>query len=284
MNESSEHLPDDEALDRLLARARWPEPTAASQERLRQAFLRERWRRPITIGIRIAAAAVLLLAIGIWFMLPRQRSEDRVATTLPAVNPSRTTKIIARPPTLTERAILLSMPRPIRATSQPAIAKKSSQPPAATQLARLAREAKPGRPRQEILQALLLRQSSDSLPLYLTFVEDQQTAPDALAALDAAPDAVIPQLFARLDDPHISTRMAAARALGRIDGPLVTRQLAEMIQRNQNRREALAALITSPGRDALAYLSQARRDSSLHPTIQALESELKNSSQPGAGS
>jgi hypothetical protein len=64
-------------------------------------------------------------------------------------------------------------------------------------------------------------------------------------------------LFARLNDPRRANRLAAARALGRIDGPVVTARLAALVRQNVNRHEALAALASSDGAEAKAFFEWA---------------------------
>jgi hypothetical protein len=56
-------------------------------------------------------------------------------------------------------------------------------------------------------------------------------------------------------------RVAAAWTLGRINGPVVTRRLIEMIEAGENRREAFIALAASRGREAQDYLRQAAASS-----------------------
>jgi hypothetical protein len=95
------------------------------------------------------------------------------------------------------------------------------------------------------------------VPAYLVFLSDPATAPAALAALDDVPSPPVEVLFAALNNPRRATRLAAARALGRIDGPVVTARLAAMVRANVNRREALAALASSDGPEAKAFFEWA---------------------------
>jgi hypothetical protein len=111
--------------------------------------------------------------------------------------------------------------------------------------------------RRRLLAALLRRDPARSVPAYLAFLADPATSAAALAALDDVPGPPVGALFASLNDPRRANRLAAARALGRIDGPVVTARLAAMVRRNVNRHEALAALASSDGREAKAFFERA---------------------------
>jgi hypothetical protein len=111
--------------------------------------------------------------------------------------------------------------------------------------------------RRRLLAALLRRDPARSVPAYLAFLADPATSAAALAALDDVPAPPVDTLFASLNDPRRANRLAAARALGRIDGPVVTARLAAMVRRNVNRHEALAALASSDGPEAKAFFERA---------------------------
>ena len=111
--------------------------------------------------------------------------------------------------------------------------------------------------RRALLAAMLRRDPARSVPAYLAFLSDPATAGAALAALDDVPAPPVEALFASLNDPRRANRLAAARALGRIDGPAVTARLAAMVRRNVNRHEALAALASSDGPEAKAFFGWA---------------------------
>ena len=70
---------------------------------------------------------------------------------------------------------------------------------------------------------------------------------------------VKPVLFAHLGHSETAVRFAAAKALGRINGPVVSRRLATLVERDTHRREALAALVYSRGKEAAEYLRAAQR-------------------------
>jgi hypothetical protein len=124
-------------------------------------------------------------------------------------------------------------------------------------LTALASSASDDGERRQLLAALLRRDPARSVSAYLGFLSDPAVAPAALAALDDVPAPPVEVLFAALNDPRRATRLAAARALGRIDGPFVTARLAAMVRANVNRREALAALASSDGPEAKAFFEWA---------------------------
>ena len=124
-------------------------------------------------------------------------------------------------------------------------------------LAALAGSAVDDSERRRLLAALLERDPGRAVPVYLAFLSDESTAAAALAALDDVPSPPVDALFARLNDARRANRLAAARALGRIDGPFVTARLAAMVRQNVNRHEALAALASSDGAEAKAFFQWA---------------------------
>lgn len=63
MSEDDRHN-DDAALDRLLAQARWEEPTAAEEYRLREEWVELRRRRRIGPMLYVAAAAAIVIVAG----------------------------------------------------------------------------------------------------------------------------------------------------------------------------------------------------------------------------
>jgi hypothetical protein len=98
-----------------------------------------------------------------------------------------------------------------------------------------------------------------------------------LAAAANATDPPIRALFDVLShDGRMDRRLAAARALGAIDSPQVTEQLAEMLAADRNTREALAVLLCSPQRTgtAAAKLASARRSPALWAIVNSVESQL----------
>jgi hypothetical protein len=91
----------------------------------------------------------------------------------------------------------------------------------------------------------------------------------------AAKDSVnLSPLFDAMSDPRVATRLAAARELGRLNRPEVTAQLVARVEGDVGRREALAALLCTPGTDAAAYVSAARESRALRGTVRAVELQL----------
>ena len=326
-------LPDDEALDRLLAEARWPEPGEASQRRVLQAYHEARSVR-LWLPLTYAAAAAIVLALVIGGLIVRRDQSRRVVVNsephLPA--PSEVPAVAVRAPTMGERAILLTAQPPVKranvatrphllslsdgiaqviaggdpdeiakllATNHSAgalerslLQRRGSANAAVSDacsrlllevasietLSALAQQTGDAEMRTRLFSALLRRDPQRASESFLRFVEDPQRSDEALAALHAVPRDVIEQMFRRLDDPSVRTRMAAARVLGRIDGPVITQRLAQMVWRNENRREALAALVSSGGSDAASFVAKAKRQVALASEIRAVETELNNPS------
>jgi HEAT repeat protein len=146
-------------------------------------------------------------------------------------------------------------------------------------------ETTPPGDRPSLISAMLRRDPARGARLLIPMIRDAELSRPAMAALDtvAAPEfpassrrVVVAALFEELRGPRIDDRMAAARALGRIDGPETAARLIEMADRNDCRREALAALIWCGGRSAsaTAALEAARRSPRLASTVRSLELTL----------
>ena len=143
------------------------------------------------------------------------------------------------------------------------------------QLAQLAAIENDSALQRHLLASLVGRGTPQSIELYLNFVEDRRTGDAALSALDKVHQPPTQAFFAILTGPHAERRLAAARVLGQIDGPIVTRQLAQMVLANVNRREAMAALASSGGAHAIDFVRQAERDQSLAAVVRSARSQLK---------
>jgi len=136
-------------------------------------------------------------------------------------------------------------------------------------LVTLARSHSNARQRRELITGLLRREPSEVAGGYLELVRDPATSHDALACLDdVRPSTDV--FFARLDDPRIAIREAAASVLGRIDGPQTTARLIDMARRNRNRREALLALADSRGPEARRFLATNDRSGPLAGPIRSV--------------
>jgi HEAT repeat protein len=119
------------------------------------------------------------------------------------------------------------------------------------------------------MAALLKRPTPAGLNAYLSLVADPSKRETAIRASDQVGDPPVEALLARLDDPRVDVRVAAALVLGRINGPAVTRRLAAMVERNVNRREALIALTASHGPEARAYLAHASEVDELSAAVRS---------------
>jgi hypothetical protein len=267
MDNARDQLPDDATLDALLAQGSWPPPRAEALARLRHSALRTLkfsiWRTRVSFT---AAAAVIALVIAGALMFTLRNAAPPIAVNLPA--PAPTPQLVVRDANLAERAILYSQYISPRPATAPTVVKKPPEVRPLKEPAQL----------QQVIHSLLTDASPSAVVKYLGLIEDPKTSRQALAALENVPPEFIDGLFLRLDDPLVSRRMAAARALGKIDGPLITQRLAQMIQRNENRREALAALVTSQGRDATRFIALASKEPTLASQIRVLRTELNNRS------
>jgi len=129
--------------------------------------------------------------------------------------------------------------------------------------------------RQELLAELVARGDSRSVAIYLRFVQLRQTSRSALAALDRVAEPPVPRLFEFIESPQQTQRLAAAVALGRIDGPEVSRRLIDMVLSDVPCREALVALVASSGPEPSRFVSQARSDPLLAGSVRSIEYRLK---------
>lgn len=123
---------------------------------------------------------------------------------------------------------------------------------------------------QRLLRALLYRDVDESVPLYLGLLKTPAVGSAAAHALHEAPSSFVNALFDRLNDPREDVRIAAAKALGQIDGPETTYRLAAMVRAGEDRREALIALACSDGAEAKAFLSQAAASGSLGGVVRSM--------------
>jgi hypothetical protein len=129
--------------------------------------------------------------------------------------------------------------------------------------------------RRQIIAAMLGRDPAAAMPQYLRLVENARSRSDALEALDDLPRPPADELMAALRSPQISVRLAAARALGHIDGPQTTAELVALVSTNISRREAMAALLYSKGDDARAAVAGARQSRELALVVQSVQVELR---------
>ena len=114
----------DNALDRLLAEARWPEPGAAQLARLRDewvALRRRRARRFYLVAVSLGAAACLVVSTGALLWRTRQSTGTLVVAGHNTTEPNRSVaeervgkpavdEFKARDPNLYERVLLAGQP------------------------------------------------------------------------------------------------------------------------------------------------------------------------------
>ena len=289
MNRDEPTSSPDEAdpLDDWLPAARWPQPSAESTARLRQTWHRFSTPRPWRLLAPLSAAAVVALAIGIaWVSMrkpPVNRSE--MAANSQTV-PPRPALVAGRPPTVLETMMIraaedrekrartaaikragdspplaLHKPIPRPASVPPAL----PVPPAPTSIA--ATPPPPPRSKASAGEIVNLLERSDEAAMqrYLDLLADHATRADALAALAKVPSPPTERMLAAFNDPHVDRRLGAALALGRIDGPVLTHRLIDMVAADQHRREAFIALASSRGAEARAFVRQATNSQSLAP-------------------
>lgn len=129
--------------------------------------------------------------------------------------------------------------------------------------------------RRAIFAELISRRQPHALAVYLNFVRRRQTRESALAALDRSDGPPVEMLFRFLEGPDYPQRMAAAVALGHLDGPEITQRLIELVRHSSNRQEALAALLSSRGEDAVRFVSTAQRTPLLAAMISSARFQLQ---------
>jgi hypothetical protein len=144
-------------------------------------------------------------------------------------------------------------------------------------LARLAQAEADGHHRRRLLAALVGRDRPQATVAYLSQVADTRTSAQALDALAEVRHPPVDGLVAQLGNPNAKIRFAAAKALGRINGPAVTARMAALVERDVHRREALAALMYSRGKEAERYLDAARKYPELAAAIDSVQVQTSRS-------
>jgi len=270
VSENRESISDQE-LDELLTQARWPQASSESSQRLRESWSELAARRTLRPSIWWsvgAVAAVLIIAIGaVWMVLDPFEKTQSVANSTPLPHPNSPTRergvpselsmrVIGREPNLVELAYMQKFEKK-RATTT--TTKPANQASPSTLVITIAPppEPKPTMTASERVAKLLDRPSSSAMQKYLAMVMDPQTKRDALSALDQLKHPPTDQLIAVLSSPRVDLREAAALALGRIDGPVTTRKLIQLIEADRSRREAFLALASSRGPEAQAFVRRA---------------------------
>jgi len=96
---------------------------------------------------------------------------------------------------------------------------------------------------------------------------DRRETPAEASAEEKPP---VDELFAAMSGPKVSVRLSAARTLGEMNDPAVSRRLAQMALENVSRREAVVALLASSDFVARNFLAYAERDAALAATVRAV--------------
>jgi hypothetical protein len=136
--------------------------------------------------------------------------------------------------------------------------------PSVEQLERTARDdrAKLDARRESLVQ-LVTRDSPRGSRICCELAADASTRSLVLSAIDAVQKPPVEQFIELLSDSRVEMRLAAARILGHIDGPDLTHRLASMAQQNENRREAMMALVASRGPEAKQFVREASKAGAL---------------------
>jgi hypothetical protein len=298
---------DPDFLDRLLAEAKWAEPTPAAIERLRghwRSLVIRRTRRR-RLAWMLMAASILLVAVGLTSWLRSGPGADRRTATdiagknvapsppqpvrqpVPRPKPQPDSLLVkkriparapvarsSRPPNAYERVLLIAHRRTHADRMQPV------EPPPVEPTVEQAAEEPAGDQqdaalRRELL-SLLAQNDLQSVRAFLQRVEDQHTSTIALDCLAATPNPPVELLFRCVHSPAAAQRTAAALALGRLNQPAISRELITMIARGVHRQEALIALFSSSEAAARAYVADAERSQMLAATFWNAKRQLQN--------
>lgn len=290
----------DDPLDRLLARADWPDLPRGAEWRLAQTLADEHRRMRPARWPWISAAAGIAAAVAIGVCIDRPTPPQ-----LPAIanNTIQPTPVVPHPVTapaepIRERpanqyermladAVKRTVPKKINTPKTPALPTELVTSPAQLAANRAAvatvadwpnlrRSLSTQQTRTAVAAALVQRQDRAGIDLVLRGVMDAQTRPALLSALHAAANPPVDQLFDRLADPLVDHRLAAARALGAACDPAVLERLADMAQTNTNRREALAALLVCDSPTAQKLLAKLDDDPAVARQAGAMRATMKS--------
>jgi HEAT repeat protein len=131
-----------------------------------------------------------------------------------------------------------------------------------------------------LLAGLLGRGDAAALGDYLNYVQSDTTADSALSAAELVQNPPMEMLFAVLQSSSELNRLAAARVIGRIDGPATTERLIAMVEQGTSRQEACVALLSSRGEEAVQFVTNARKNPMLAGLLQAASLFVSTNSQP----
>lgn len=293
----------DDALDRLLAQARWPEPEATRVERLQTYWRRLGRKAGLAGGPRfalVALAAGLLLATGAacwrWAMLPAVLDQgandgapllaslhandfDPAASEhlqpAPVNDPIESATEVqpawVRAPSHYEQVVLNSAAS--RSSSRQA---RTSAPPspAVTDGVAPASPEPDAAAQRRLWAESLSRADPEAMSYYLTAIERGDRA--ALAEVAEVENPPLDVLFNSLEGPVVQRRLAAALALGRIERVEVTWGLGQCVQRGVSRQEALVGLLARKDAGAIRLIEEAREDISLAAAVEAAQWQLNS--------
>lgn len=258
-----------DALDDLLAQARWPQAKLDARARLVGVYRAEGSRlarRTVFVrsALALAASVMIVFSVSRFTRFDRPPKRDGSVSVQPVVRQRIALEprvpMIVRPPTNLETAIIATR-RPRKPAAAPAPAPMAKNQPEIVDVSAIARELnKPDLPseRRQILLARLVEEGSvRSMQVFLDAITRGATRGDALAAIDRLKQPPIEKLIATLRDPVVDRRIAAARALGYVNGPALTNRLIRMAENDESRREAMIALACSRGEAAQKYLKHA---------------------------
>lgn len=303
---------DDDALDRLLAQARWPEPDAPRIERLRALWRRLNRTPGLIRGPRFALAAVaagLLVATGAaswrWAISPATFDEPsvNVPSTIASSKSENSNRGFSAAPSrkatnAVEAASHLDGASPAeaaidtdlswirapnryeqvllhadRAGSRAANNRQgAAAPPVAIAKSAPAKQ-KPASGQGR--QAGLLSCADEELMVeYLAAIERGDRA--ALAAAAEVEHPPLDLLFDCLEGPVVERRLAAALVLGRIRRDDVSWRLRQYVVENVSRQEALVGLLARGDEAARATVDQARDDTQLAAVVNAAQWQLES--------
>jgi hypothetical protein len=249
-------------IDTMLNQARWPEAKLDAHARLASAYRAERSRvaRRTTFArtaVALAASVMIVFAVARFAGVDQPTTPHPARVTAQPAGVDERVPMVVRPPTNLETAILETQ-RPRQAKSLFPAAKN---PSVNVDVSAIARELEtpdlPVERRQILLVRLLESRSSEAMRTFLDSVARGAPREVSLAALDGVKEPPVEKLIASLRDPVVDRRIAAARALGYINGPAVTSRLIRMAEADVLRREAMIALACSRGERAQEYLKHA---------------------------
>jgi hypothetical protein len=240
-DEPFENDPIERALDELLKRARFPQPSVQSEQRLRDTWIALSRKRQVRWVVSLVSAAAVLALVAGSILLWNRRNTDVLVPNYAMILRDAPTPARSRDANLWERALVQ---RPFRGTStQPSVVQVKA-------------------PQQMDVESILRR------------ISNPATRGETIESLRQMSNPPVNELFAELRSPLMEKRFAAARALGALPGPRIVPALQQMLARGEARREALAALMFCDDPAAQQVLLTARQSRSIDAQCIALGSQI----------